>query len=79
MTDKPLTERIESAGGFVDLAAYKAGGGYDAAKQALTQHSPQAVREIVTDANLRGRGGAGFPTGVKWVTSIGRPRSRAAA
>jgi NADH-quinone oxidoreductase subunit F len=69
MTDKPtkpLTERIELAGGFVDLAAYKAGGGYDAAKQALTEHSPESIREIVTDSNLRGRGGAGFPTGVKW-------------
>ena len=66
MTDRPLTQRMTAAGGFVDLAAYQAAEGYAAARQALTQQTPASIRELVTDSNLRGRGGAGFPTGVKW-------------
>ena len=66
MTDRPLTQRMTAAGGFVDLAAYQAAEGYAAARQALTEQTPAAIRELVTDSNLRGRGGAGFPTGVKW-------------
>ena len=66
MTDKPLTERIAAAGGAVDLAAYERAGGYAAARDALTKMSPKDVQEIVKSSNLRGRGGAGFPTGQKW-------------
>ena len=63
---QPLLGRIDLAGGLVDLATYEANGGYQAARQAILRSSPEAVQEIVKDANLRGRGGAGFPTGVKW-------------
>jgi len=66
MSSKPLTERIEACQGLVSLADYTASGGYAAARSALTGMTPEAVRELVKDANLRGRGGAGFPTGVKW-------------
>jgi NADH-quinone oxidoreductase subunit F len=48
------------------LEAYIADGGYAAAKKALTSMTPQEVIEEVTAANLRGLGGAGFPTGRKW-------------
>ncbi|MFC2038177.1 NADH-quinone oxidoreductase subunit NuoF [Chloroflexota bacterium] len=41
-------------------------GGYQALKTALTQMSPEEVIEEVKKSGLRGRGGAGFPTGVKW-------------
>ena len=41
-------------------------GSYDAAGRALTELSPEDVINIVKDSGLRGRGGAGFPTGVKW-------------
>ncbi len=41
-------------------------GGYQAAKKALTQMSPQDVIEEVKRSGLRGRGGAAFPTGLKW-------------
>jgi NADH-quinone oxidoreductase subunit F len=41
-------------------------GGYEAASTALCSSSPEQVIEEVINAGLRGRGGAGFPTGVKW-------------
>ncbi len=63
---KPLTGRIDDVGGLVSLEAYREAGGYEAARRALTEMTPGEVQEIVKEANLRGRGGAGFPTGVKW-------------
>ncbi|HZO38289.1 MAG TPA: NADH-quinone oxidoreductase subunit NuoF [Methylomirabilota bacterium] len=47
------------------LAAYRAGGGY-AAWDKARQMEPAAITEEVKKANLRGLGGAGFPTGTKW-------------
>ena len=47
------------------LANYEADGGYQAARKALGM-TPEDVIEEVKAANLRGRGGAGFPAGVKW-------------
>src|SRR6476660_3641409 len=47
------------------LATYKKNGGYQALKKALTME-PSAVMDEVKKSNLRGRGGAGFPTGMKW-------------
>jgi len=64
--DKPLSGRIEAAGGFVDLDAYERAGGYRALRDAVTNHAPRDVQQVVKDSNLRGRGGAGFPAGVKW-------------
>jgi len=65
-TARPLTERIDEQQGLVTLPAYTAAGGYEGARRALTGMTPEDVRELIKDANLRGRGGAGFPTGVKW-------------
>jgi len=48
------------------LAVYESGGGYRALKRVLKEKSPQDVVEMVRLSNLRGRGGAGFPTGLKW-------------
>ena len=45
---------------------YVAAGGYQALKDVLTKMSPEQVIEEVKRSGLRGRGGAGFPTGVKW-------------
>lgn len=49
-----------------DIEAYISRGGYEAAKKALTAMSPVEVIEEVKASGLRGRGGAGFPTGKKW-------------
>ena len=45
---------------------YEAEGGYQALKQVLGKIEPDAVIETVKESGLRGRGGAGFPAGVKW-------------
>ncbi|PKQ27840.1 MAG: NADH-quinone oxidoreductase subunit NuoF [Candidatus Anoxymicrobium japonicum] len=41
-------------------------GGYDAARKAFTSMTPEDVIQEVSDSGLKGRGGAGFPTGMKW-------------
>ena len=48
------------------LAEYERAGGYQAIRKVLGQLSPTDVTGIVMKSGLRGRGGAGFPTGVKW-------------
>ena len=47
------------------LAGYQGNGGYQALKKALAM-TPAAIIDEVKRSNLRGRGGAGFPTGMKW-------------
>jgi bidirectional [NiFe] hydrogenase diaphorase subunit len=60
-------ERIES---------YIAAGGYRALFQALRDMMPEQVIEEVTRSGLRGRGGAGYPTGLKWATVAKNPGDR---
>ncbi len=64
--EKPLTKHIRFGHGPLDLRAYERVGGYQALCKALKEFTPLEVQQQVTDANLRGRGGAGFPTGLKW-------------
>jgi NADH-quinone oxidoreductase subunit F len=63
---KPLTKNINPARGPLDLKGYESNGGYASTHLSLKSLTPQEVQSRVKDANLRGRGGAGFPSGVKW-------------
>ena len=49
-----------------DIDEYLAFDGYQALEKVLTQMSPEEVIEVIKQSGLRGRGGAGFPTGKKW-------------
>jgi NADH-quinone oxidoreductase subunit F len=49
------------------LAEYRQSGGYEALAKALREFSPKDVQQLVLEANLAGRGGAGFPAGRKWM------------
>lgn len=64
--ETPLTQHIEPGKGPLDLKGYRAVGGYRAVHKALLEMEPGDILQLLQDANLRGRGGAGFPTGMKW-------------
>jgi NADH-quinone oxidoreductase subunit F len=63
--DKPLTRNIRPDREPLDLAEYEKAGGYQALRKAL-QMSPAQIQQWVSDCNLGGRGGAGYPAGRKW-------------
>jgi NADH-quinone oxidoreductase subunit F len=52
-----------------NIEDYIATGGYSALAKALSEMTPERVLAEVTEANLRGRGGGGFPAGKKWETT----------
>lgn len=65
MEEKVLTRHFDVKG-VTRLEAYRRLGGYTAVEKALKKMTPAEVMEEVKKAYLRGRGGAGFPAGVKW-------------
>ena len=64
--EKPLTEHIREDRRPLSLKEYEKLGGYEALKKVIKGMSPKSVIDLVKDSNLRGRGGAGFSTGLKW-------------
>lgn len=74
METKLLSEHYSDES-YKGLAGYQKRGGYEVLKKALKME-PKAILEEVKASGLRGRGGAGFPTGVKWgfLPENGEPR-----
>ena len=65
MTTKILTQNIHIAN-LPQINTYESLGGYQGLAKTLREYAPADVIEIVKKSGLRGRGGAGFPTGMKW-------------
>jgi NADH-quinone oxidoreductase subunit F len=73
---QPIMLRHQGLGRPATLKEHREDGGYEALAQALRHWSPEEVTAAVRDSGLRGRGGGGFPAGVKWasVPSEAKPR-----
>jgi NADH-quinone oxidoreductase subunit F len=63
---KVLTTRFHLKGAAQDIEVYQQSRGYEALAKALKEWQPEQITEEVKKSVLRGRGGAGFPTGLKW-------------
>ncbi len=64
--ETPLTRNIRPDRRPLTITEYEAAGGYRGARKALRDMKPSEVTDLVKKANLLGRGGAGFNTGMKW-------------
>ena len=64
--ERPLTEHIRQDKQALTLKEYESVGGYQALRKVVKEMTPKAVTDLVKESNLRGRGGAGFSTGLKW-------------
>src|SRR5579872_4308460 len=75
-TFEPVLTKGIGISDLTDIEVYKQSGGFSALEKALREMTPEAVVGEISASNLRGRGGAGFPTGKKWsfLPKDGRPR-----
>ncbi|MDB5014801.1 MAG: dehydrogenase, partial [Daejeonella sp.] len=64
--ERPLTQHISSERPPLNLKDYIAAGGYRSVQTALKSMSPPEILKVVQESDLKGRGGAGFNTGMKW-------------
>ena len=63
---KKLLLKYDNVPGIRNYDVYRSNGGYASVEKAVKTMTPEAVTEEVKKSGLRGRGGAGFPTGMKW-------------
>jgi NADH-quinone oxidoreductase subunit F len=75
MSERIVTKNIEVPG-LDTLDGYRKLGGYEALAKALKNYQPDELVDVIKQSGLRGRGGAGFPTGMKWgfLAKNDRPR-----
>lgn len=66
-TFEPVLLRRVGKPNSQSIDTYRADGGYRALTKAVTEMTPEQVALMVKESGLRGRGGAGFPTGLKWT------------
>jgi NADH-quinone oxidoreductase subunit F len=66
MRERPLTRNIDLDRGPLSLKEYEQAGGYSALRKALKEFAPGDITTMVQKSDLRGRGGGGFSTGLKW-------------
>lgn len=64
--ERPMTQHIRPGEEPMTLREYERVGGYKAVHKALKEMAPGEIQKLVQDANLKGRGGAGFNAGLKW-------------
>ncbi len=64
--ERPLTQHMHTDGTPIWIDEYERLGGYQGARHSIGKMSPNDVQNTVKQSNLMGRGGAGFPTGLKW-------------
>lgn len=66
MVSNPLTKNIDMSRPPLDIGAYEANDGYQSLHKIAAEMSAADVLEMIKSSGLKGRGGAGFPTGLKW-------------
>ncbi len=64
--ERPLTSNIHPGRAPLNLKEYEGSGGYAALRKVLKSMTPKEVQQLVHDSDLKGRGGGGFSTGMKW-------------
>jgi NADH-quinone oxidoreductase subunit F len=74
--ERPLTKHIKPGYSPLNLVNYRKTGGYENLTRVLKKMAPGEVTSLVKTSNLLGRGGAGFPTGIKWsLVPIDKPKT----